>query len=151
MTTVITYGTFDLFHRGHLRLLERARQIGDRLVVGVSTDNFNAIKGKKCVYGYDDRSGIVGALKCVDEVFPEDNWEQKQADIVKFGVDVFVMGDDWEGKFDFLKSECDVRYLSRTEGVSTTQLKGLVKVLSPERIAEMELALNTAYQIISSL
>ncbi|MDD3044940.1 MAG: glycerol-3-phosphate cytidylyltransferase [Candidatus Delongbacteria bacterium] len=123
MKKVITYGTFDLFHYGHLRILERARYYGDYLIVAVSTDEFNALKGKICTYPYEHRSKIVAALKFVDEVIPENNWEQKIDDIKNNGVDVFVMGNDWEGKFDFLKKYCEVIYLPRTDNISTTQIK----------------------------
>ncbi len=129
MKTVITYGTFDLFHVGHLKLLERARALGDRLVVGVSTDAFNEGKGKRTVIPYADRAAIVRAIRCVDEVIPEESWEQKPADIRRLGVTTFVMGDDWRGKFDDLKSLCDVVYLPRTSMVSTTSIKEAVTVL----------------------
>ena len=128
MKTVITYGTFDLFHIGHLRILQRARALaGDdgRLIVAVSTDRFNWVeKHKKCAISDWQRMEIVGALKCVDVVIPEDNWEQKRTDVEKYNVDVFVMGDDWKGKFDFLKERCEVVYLPRTPDISSTQIKG---------------------------
>lgn len=123
MKKVITYGTFDLFHYGHLRILERARSYGDYLIVAVSTDEFNALKGKTCTYSYEHRSKIVEALRFVDEVIPENNWEQKIKDIKNNEVDVFVIGNDWEGKFDFLKEYCEVIYLPRTDNISTTQIK----------------------------
>ncbi len=119
---VLTYGTFDLFHIGHLRLLERARNLGDRLVVGVSTDEFNAEKNKRSTIPYEHRRLIVQGLRCVDVTFPEQNWSQKASDIATYGVDVFVMGDDWAGKFDHLKDCCEVVYLPRTEDVSSTLL-----------------------------
>ena len=110
MKTVITYGTFDLFHIGHLRLLERAKALAGengKLIVAVSTDRFNEVeKGKHCSISDRDRMEIVSALRCVDQVIPEDNWEQKKTDVTKYGVDIFVMGDDWKGKFDFLKDQC---------------------------------------------
>ncbi len=127
MKKVITYGTFDLFHYGHLMILERARALGDYLVVAVSTDEFNAIKGKICTYPYEHRSQIVRALKCVDKVIPENNWEQKPQDIRSNDINIFVMGDDWKGKFDFLEEYCDVVYLNRTEGISTTEIKNNIK------------------------
>jgi len=127
---IITYGTFDLFHFGHLRLLERAKALGDYLIVAVSTDEFNAIKGKQCTYPYEHRSQIVAAIKYVDEVIPEKNWEQKVEDVKKHNVDIFVMGNDWRGKFDFLKEYCEVIYLERTKDISTTQLKYKIKNLS---------------------
>lgn len=123
MKKVITYGTFDLFHRGHLELLRRAKELGDYLIVVVSSDEFNAIKNKKSYYSFEDRKAIVEAIRYVDEVLPEYTWEQKIEDIQKNNVDVFVMGHDWEGKFDFLKEYCEVVYLPRTDGISTTQIK----------------------------
>ena len=127
MKKVLTYGTFDLFHYGHLRLLERAKALGDYLVVAVSTDGFNAIKGKKCTYPYEHRAKIVEAIKYVDEVIPETKWEQKIDDVKKHNIDVFVMGDDWKGKFDFLKDYCKVIYLERTKNISTTDMKHKIK------------------------
>ena len=122
--TILTYGTFDLFHVGHLRLLERLAAMGDRLVVAVSTDAFNAEKGKSSLIPYEDRAAIVGALACVDEVIPEERWDQKERDVRAVGADVLAMGDDWQGKFDHLSHLCEVVYLPRTEGVSTTTIKG---------------------------
>lgn len=124
MKTIITYGTFDLFHVGHLNLLRRAKELGDYLIVAVSSDRFNwEEKQKKCEIPDKDRMAIVEAIKYVDKVIPEDSWEQKIEDVKKYNVDVFVMGDDWKGKFDFLKDYCEVVYLPRTEGISSTQLK----------------------------
>jgi len=125
--TVITYGTFDMFHIGHLNLLTRVKSLGDRLIVGVSTDEFNALKGKKTLIPFDQRRQIVEAIRGVDLVIPETDWEQKISDIKKYEVDVFTMGNDWEGKFDFLKEYCDVVYLERTDGISTTELKQSLK------------------------
>lgn len=129
--TVITYGTYDLFHIGHLRLLQRARELAGpdgKLIVAVSTDRFNwTEKGKKCAIPDSQRMAIVGALKCVDKVIPEDNWEQKKTDVAKYHVDIFVMGDDWKGKFDFLKDQCKVVYLPRTPDISSTELKAQIK------------------------
>ena len=131
MATVITYGTFDLFHIGHLRLLERAKKLagkGGKLIVAVSTDRFNEVeKGKHCSIPDYDRMEIVAALRCVDQVIPEDNWEQKKMDVTKYGVDIFVMGDDWKGKFDFLKDLCEVVYLPRTPEVSSTEIKKQIR------------------------
>ena len=123
MKKVITYGTFDLLHAGHINILRRARELGDYLIVVLSTDEFNAIKNKKAYYSYEDRKLILEAIRYVDEVLPEYNWEQKIDDVVGNQVDVFVMGDDWKGKFDFLKDYCEVIYLPRTEGISTTKIK----------------------------
>jgi glycerol-3-phosphate cytidylyltransferase len=121
--TVLTYGTYDLLHKGHILLLERAKQLGDFLIVGLSTDEFNRIKDKECVYPYADRLLIVSAIKFVDQVIPEENWEQKVDDIKRYNVDVLVMGDDWKGKFDHLSEHCEVVYLPRTPGISTTSIK----------------------------
>ena len=125
MKTVITYGTYDLLHPGHIRLLKRAKALGDRLIVALSTDEFNwNEKQKKSYYTYEQRKELLEAIKYVDLVIPEVNWDQKKTDVHKYNVDVFVMGDDWAGKFDFLKEEgCEVVYLSRTPGISTTQIK----------------------------
>lgn len=122
--TIITYGTFDTFHHGHLELLRRAKELGSYLIVGLSTDEFNEMKGKKSHFDYEKRKEWLEAIKYVDEVIPEHNWEQKQLDIDKYDVDMFVMGSDWEGRFDFL--DTTVVYLDRTEGVSSTEIKKLL-------------------------
>ena len=119
----ITYGTFDMFHIGHLKLLERIKQDCDHLTVAVSTDRFNAIKGKKTVIPYEDRTAIVASLKVVDMVIAEDDWDQKMTDIINHKIDLFAMGSDWTGKFDFLKSACRVVYIDRTPNISSTHLK----------------------------
>lgn len=124
---VITYGTFDMFHIGHLRLLQRLKKLGDKLIVAVSTNEFNAIKGKTTVIPFTDRIEIVKNIKCVDEVIAENNWEQKVSDIQKYNVSIFAMGNDWEGKFDYLSEWCEVVYLPRTEGISTSHLKQVLK------------------------
>lgn len=124
MKKVITYGTFDIFHIGHLEILRRAKELGDYLIVFISTDEFNKIeKDKVCAIPYKDRVAIVKAIKYVDEVHPETCWDQKRADVIEYGADIFVMGDDWAGSFDFLKEVCEVKYLARTEGVSSTEIK----------------------------
>ena len=125
MKKILTYGTFDLFHIGHLNILRNSKEIGDYLVVAVSTDEFNEIKGKKAYYSYEDRKSIVEAIKYVDEVIPEYDWDQKPNDIKKYNIDVVVMGDDWKGnpKFEDLKKYCEVIYLPRTEGISSTKIK----------------------------
>ena len=120
---VLTYGTFDMFHIGHLNLLNRLKSLGDKLIVAVSTDEFNSIKGKKTLIPFEQRALIVQNIKCVDMVISEENWEQKIDDIKKYNVDIFAMGEDWEGKFDFLKDYCEVIYLPRTQNISTTELK----------------------------
>ena len=126
MTTVITYGTFDLLHDGHVRLLRRARDMGDKLLVGLSTDEFTERKGKKCFFPYARRKEMLEELRCVDGVFAETCWEQKRSDVRLYGADIFVMGDDWQGKFDFLQAYCSVVYLPRTEGISTSLIKSSV-------------------------
>lgn len=123
MKKVITYGTFDLLHTGHINILRRAKDLGDYLVVAISSDAFNDIKGKQAYYSFEQRKMILEAIRYVDEVIPEDNWEQKHTDVTDHNIDVFVMGDDWVGEFDFLKEQCEVIYLPRTEGISTTQIK----------------------------
>lgn len=123
MKKVITYGTFDLLHSGHISLLERAKSLGDHLTVAISTDDFNLGKGKTSTYSYQERAQILEAIRYVDEVIPEKTWEQKVVDVQNLDIDVFVIGDDWEGKFDFLKEYCEVVYLPRTPGISTTQVK----------------------------
>jgi glycerol-3-phosphate cytidylyltransferase len=125
MKRVITYGTFDLLHYGHINLLKRAKALGDYLIVVVSTDEFNwNEKQKKCYFTYEQRKALVEAIRYVDLVIPETCWEQKRSDIHEYHIDTFVMGNDWEGKFDFLKEEgCEVVYLSRTPEISTSQIK----------------------------
>lgn len=124
MKKVITYGTFDLLHAGHINLLRRAKELGDYLIVVVSSDEFNwNEKQKKCYFSYEERKQLVEAVRYVDLVIPENNWEQKISDVKEFKIDTFVMGDDWKGKFDFLKDYCEVVYLPRTEGISTKKIK----------------------------
>jgi len=120
---VITYGTYDLLHVGHINLLKRAKTLGDYLIVGLSTDEFNRIKNKDCFLPYAQRKAVLETIRYVDEVIPEENWEQKVTDIKNKKVDIFVMGNDWEGKFDELKKYCEVVYLERTPNISTTCLK----------------------------
>ncbi len=123
MKKVLTYGTFDLLHHGHINILRRAKEMGDHLTVAISSDEFNAIKGKKAYYNYETRKMILEAIRYVDQVIPEHEWEQKIKDVKEHNIDVFVMGNDWEGKFDFLKDYCEVVYLPRTDGISTTKIK----------------------------
>ena len=124
MKKVITYGTFDLLHYGHVNLLQRAKALGDYLIVAISTDEFNwNMKGKKCYFTYEERKRLVEAIRYVDLVIPEESWEQKVTDVDEYKLDTFVIGDDWEGKFDFLKDKCEVVYLPRTPEISTTQIK----------------------------
>lgn len=124
MKRVITYGTFDLLHYGHINLLRRAKELGDYLVVALSTDEFNLQKGKKCYFTYDQRKALLEAVRYVDLVIPEEKWEQKCDDVRLYHIDTFVMGDDWEGKFDFVADAgAEVVYLPRTPEISTTQIK----------------------------
>ncbi len=123
MKKVITYGTFDTLHFGHIRLLQRAKNLGDYLIVGLSTDEFNADKGKTSHFTYEERKSFLEAIRFVDEVIPEHDWDQKSQDIVDHQVDIFTMGDDWNGEFDFLSELCTVQYLSRTPAISSTLIK----------------------------
>ena len=123
MRVVLTYGTFDLLHVGHVRLLKRAKALGGYLIVGLSTDEFNEMKHKSSFLPYEQRKEILEAIKYVDLVIPETCWEQKISDVKEHSAGVFVMGEDWEGEFDFLKEHCEVVYLSRTHDISTSILK----------------------------
>lgn len=123
MKRVITYGTFDLLHYGHINLLRRAKEQGDYLIVALSTDEFNVLKGKNSYFDYEKRKMLLEAIRYVDLVIPEETWEQKREDVKLYHVDTFVMGDDWKGKFDFLKDLCEVVYLPRTPEISTSQIK----------------------------
>lgn len=129
MKRVLTYGTFDTLHFGHIRLLHRARSLGDYLIVGLSTDAFNLGKGKAAFHSWEERKVHLEAIRYVDLVIPETNWDQKPSDIQMYHVDVFVMGDDWAGKFDYLDEFCEVKYFSRTEGISSTGVRSLVSKL----------------------
>lgn len=151
MKTVITYGTFDIFHVGHLNLLQRARALGDRLVVGVSTDVFNASKGKRSVFPYEERAAIVRSIRAVDDVFPEDDWSQKRADVLRHGAAVFVMGEDWRGRFDDLADVVEVVYLPRTPEVSTTQTKASLKAFSTQQVDALRAAVDVVSSIVQSL
>lgn len=143
MKRVLTYGTFDLLHYGHINILKRAKALGDYLVVALSTDEFNAIKGKKAYHDYETRKMMLEAIRYVDLVIPEENWEQKIDDIKKYEIDTLVMGDDWSGsdKFDYLKDYCEVIYLPRTAGISTTKIKEELGL--PKKVAGVEQILNT--------
>lgn len=123
MKRVITYGTFDLLHWGHVRLLERASLLGDYLIVATSTDEFNSLKHKEAYHSFEHREYILEAIRYVDKVIPETSWDQKIDDVKKYNIDTFVMGDDWKGQFDFLKDYCEVVYLPRTDGISTSKIK----------------------------
>lgn len=129
MKKVITYGTFDLLHYGHINLLQRAKELGDYLIVALSTDEFNSVEKNKVTYfTYEERKRLLEAIRYVDLVIPEENWEQKVSDVQEFRVDTFVIGDDWKGKFDFLKDYCEVVYLERTPEISTTKIKSDLKL-----------------------
>lgn len=145
---VITYGTFDLFHIGHLNLLKRLKELGDYLIVAVSTDEFNAGKGKQTIVPFADRIEIVKNIKCVDLAIPEKSWDQKVTDCEKYGVSVFGMGHDWEGKFDELKQYCEVVYLPRTNGVSSTDMKRLLQVLDRSHVKDLKHALDLISSIV---
>ena len=123
MKKVITYGTFDLLHYGHINLLRRAKELGDYLIVALSTDEFNRGKGKECYFSYEKRKQLLEAIRYVDLVIPETCWEQKISDVKEFRVDVFCMGDDWRGRFDFLREYCQVVYFDRTPEISTSKIK----------------------------
>lgn len=130
MKRILTYGTFDVLHYGHINLLKRAKSLGDYLIVGLSTDLFNAEKGKTSYYSYEERKNILESCRYVDLVIEENCWTQKVTDVQKYCADIFVMGDDWSGKFDFLKSYCEVIYLPRTQGVSSTETRNYLKLIN---------------------
>ncbi len=132
MKKILTYGTFDLFHQGHVRLLKRAKSLGDHLTVCLSTDEFNLLKGKTSYHNYEIRKEILEAIKYVDLVIPEKNWEQKKHDIISNNIDVVVMGSDWKDsdKFNYLKEYCEVIFLDRTEGISTSDIKSDLKKIN---------------------
>lgn len=151
MRIILTYGTFDLFHVGHIRLLKRLSELGDKLIVGVSTDEFNLKKGKKSFFSYAERSEIVQSCRYVDQVIPERDWEQKRNDILECNVDIFAMGDDWVGTFDSLKDICDVVYLERTENISTTDIKSKLAKINKSELDKIELHLHDLIDIVKIL
>lgn len=128
MKKVLTYGTFDLIHWGHISILSRAKALGDHLTVGLSTDDFNQTKNKEAYYSFQNRKIILESIRFVDKVIPENTWHQKKIDVIKNDVDIFVMGDDWKGEFDFLKPYCQVIYLPRTPEISTSLIKESLKI-----------------------
>ncbi len=148
---IITYGTFDLYHIGHIRLLKRLKALGDYLIVGLSSDEFNRIKGKASFFSYEERKEILLSCKYVDEVFPERTWEQKAEDIQKYDIDILGMGNDWQGKFDELSELCEVVYLPRTTEVSTTEIKQALSKISPKQCQDLETSLHTAIDIIKAV
>lgn len=151
MKTILTYGTFDLLHTGHLNLLEKLSKMGDRLFVGVSTDEFNELKGKNSLFDYDSRARLVNALSCVDLVFPENEWTQKEKDIERFDVDVLGMGDDWKGQFDNLKSHCKIVYLPRTQNISSTILRQSLSRISSDRLQEIKKGLDDVMSLVNTI
>lgn len=151
MKTVITYGTFDLFHVGHLNMLERLKALGDRLIVAVSTDEFNQLKGKSSVYSFDERARIVAALSCVDTVIPETHWQQKPQDIQQYQVDIFGIGADWQGKFNELESLCQVVYLPRTDNISTTKVKRSLSNFDSDTVKQIKEGLDSVLSIIEAI
>jgi glycerol-3-phosphate cytidylyltransferase len=148
---LITYGTFDLLHTGHLNLLEKLKAICDYLIVGVSTDEFNSLKGKKCIVPYADRARLVSSLKVVDLVIPEATWAQKRSDILKYEAAMFAIGNDWAGKFDDLQDIVEVLYLPRTEGISTTEIKDIIAKNQGEKILSVKNALDHAISMLKDM
>lgn len=151
MKTVITYGTFDLLHVGHIRLLKRLSALGDQLIVGISSDEFNEIKGKKSFFSFTERSEILESCKYVTAVFPEHHWEQKRDDIANYKADIFAMGDDWFGKFDDLSDICEVVYLPRTEDISTTAIKKSLSNVNITELDKIETSLHDVINIVKTL
>ncbi|AGH45790.1 adenylyltransferase/cytidyltransferase family protein [Paraglaciecola psychrophila] len=151
MKTVITYGTFDLLHVGHVNMLERLADLGGKLIVGVSTDEFNLLKGKHSVYSYAERAKIVSALRCVDQVIAEHDWQQKKKDIEQYQIDIFGIGADWQGKFDELSANCEVVYLPRTPSISTTDLKKALSKIDSAAIQQIKLGLDSVLNIVKAI
>ncbi|MCK5906611.1 MAG: glycerol-3-phosphate cytidylyltransferase [Flavobacteriales bacterium] len=149
--TLITYGTFDLFHIGHVRLLKRIKERGDKLIVAVSTDEFNKSKGKKTIIPFNQRKEIVESIKYVDLVIPENDWNQKRDDIKTYNIDEFVMGSDWEGKFDELNDLCRVSYLPRTNDISSSALKNSLREISKISTTKLKDAIDSLNQILLDL
>lgn len=151
MKTIITYGTFDLFHVGHVKLLERLKRLGDRLVIGLSTDEFNTQKGKTVVIPYEDRKSVLLACRHVDHVFPEENWEQKRSDILREKADIFAIGDDWIGKFDDLEDIVNVLYLPRTQNISTTDIKAVMSQIEEDKKKEIKNVFSHLSSLVEKL
>ena len=151
MKTVITYGTFDLFHIGHVNMFKRLSELGDRLIVAVSTDEFNEIKGKKSIFPYEQRAEIVRSNRYVDLVIPEQTWEQKLEDVKTYDVDIFAIGEDWKGKFDFLTDLCEVIYLPRTRDISSTMIRQLLRGIDSDQIEQIKSALGILQSIVKDL
>ncbi|TEW56615.1 glycerol-3-phosphate cytidylyltransferase [Psychromonas sp. RZ22] len=151
MKNILTYGTYDLFHIGHVKLFKRLKAMGDNLIVGVSTDHFNKLKDKHSIFSYEERAGIVKACRYVDLVIPENNWEQKKNDIEKYNITTFAMGDDWQGRFDHLKAQCEVIYLPRTENISSTDVKQNILSISQLELDSLKIKIDESIRIIESL
>lgn len=151
MKTILTYGTFDLFHIGHVNLFKRLSELGDRLIVGVSTDEFNEGKGKKSLFPYEQRAEIVRTNKFVDLVIPEISWDQKVLDVKKYDVDIFAIGEDWKGKFDFLEEFCEVLYLPRTQDISSTIIKESLSGINKNQIEKMKVALDIMQSFLKDI
>ncbi|WP_366935351.1 adenylyltransferase/cytidyltransferase family protein [Ignavibacterium sp.] len=149
--TAITYGTFDLFHYGHLRLFQRIKEFSDYLIVAVSTDEFNQLKGKKTIIPFENRIEIVKNIRYVDKVIAEESWDQKLNDIKNYNVNFLVMGDDWKGKFDELNNYCEVIYLPRTDGISSSLLKNSLSGFRNPDISSINSALEILQQIRNQL
>ncbi|WP_306132950.1 adenylyltransferase/cytidyltransferase family protein [Roseivivax marinus] len=148
---VLTYGTFDLFHVGHVRLLKRIADLGDELIVGCSTDGFNELKGKKSIFPYEERAEILLSCKYVSQVIPEQSWEQKESDIETYGIDCFAMGDDWAGQFDYLEGITRVVYLPRTPGISTTHVKDVVGAVIEDKKKRLRNAAKLLNEVIDRM
>ncbi|WP_081194817.1 glycerol-3-phosphate cytidylyltransferase [Halomonas sp. BC1] len=148
---VITYGTFDLLHVGHVRLLRRLKALGDTLIVGVSTDAFNAQKGKASIYPFEERREIIKSISFVDKVIPEETWDQKASDVKEYGVDILAMGDDWAGKFDTLSSDVEIVYLPRTEGISTTDIRTVISRVEEDKLLALECAIDQVSRLAKKL
>lgn len=151
MKTVITYGTFDLLHVGHTRLLWRLRKLADRVVVGCSTDAFNNEKGKQTIMSFEQREEMLASIRYVDKVIPENGWEQKEDDIKRENAHIFAIGEDWAGEFDYLADLCEVIYLPRTNDISTTSVRQMVHSLHEENISELRHAAHKLNAIIDKL
>lgn len=148
---VLTYGTFDLLHVGHVRLLRRLKALGDTLIVGVSTDAFNAQKGKVSIYPFEERREIIESISFVDKVIAEEAWDQKSSDVKEYGVDILAMGDDWAGKFDTLSSEVEILYLPRTEGISTTDVRTVISRVEEDKLLALECAVDQVSRLVKKL
>lgn len=148
-STVLTYGTFDLFHIGHVNLLKRLSELGDRLIVGCSTDEFNSLKGKRSVLPFEQRVQVLRSCRYVDDVFAEECWEQKRADIIRLHVNVFGMGDDWAGRFDSLSDIVKVVYIPRTREISTTEIRQFIHAMHEEHVSELRSATERLNQIVA--